>query len=211
MSVRTPARTRLWLIRVQERTVATKTITRICEDLGLQPLQRVKRRRAPRQLTLFEKPNPWDSVQVDVKVVKLASTRAYQYTACDDCTRYRALRLYPHLDQRSSLDFLTEVRRRLPFAIRRVQADHGTEFAFACVLAVEEAGIRHRYIRPPLILAQRVPSGVLKEHNLLVLELPDARTPISLRLSPDTRKLGVKLYWLRISAEPKHSDLDQPR
>jgi hypothetical protein len=56
-----------------------------------------------------------------------------------------------------------------------------------------------------------IPSGVLKEHNLLVLDLPDARTPISLRLSPDTRKLGVKLYWLRISAEPKLSDLDQPR
>jgi hypothetical protein len=38
-----------------------------------------------------------------------------------------------------------------------------------------------------------IPSGVLKEYNLLVLDLPDARTPISLRLSPDTRKLGVKL------------------
>jgi transposase len=38
-------RTRLWLIRVHERRVATKTITRICEDLGLPPLQRLKRRR----------------------------------------------------------------------------------------------------------------------------------------------------------------------
>jgi len=122
--------------------------TRICADLGLPPLQRAKRRRAPRQLTLFEKPHPGDSVQVDVKVVKLAGTKAYQYTACDDCTRYRVLRLYRHLDQRSSLDFLAEVRRQLPFAIRRVQTDHGSEFAFAFVLAVEQAGIQHRYIRP---------------------------------------------------------------
>jgi transposase InsO family protein len=141
-------RTRLWLIRVHERAVATRTITRICEDLGLPPLQRVKRRRTPRQLTLFEKPNPGDSVQVDVKVVKLAGTKAYQYTACDDCTRYRVLRLYRHLDQRSSLDFLAEAQRRLPFTIRRVQTDHGTEFAFAFVLAVEQAGMQHRYIRP---------------------------------------------------------------
>jgi len=142
-------RTRLWLIRVHEKTVATKTITRIFEDLGLPPLQRVRRRRrAPRQLTLCEKPNPGDSVQVDVKVVKRAGTKAYQYTACDDCARYRVLRLYRHLDQRSSLDFLAEVRRRLPFAIRRVQTDHGTEFAFAFVLVVEQPGIRHRHIRP---------------------------------------------------------------
>ena len=40
-------RTRLWLIRVHERTVATKTITRICEDLGLPPLQRVKAEPGP--------------------------------------------------------------------------------------------------------------------------------------------------------------------
>ena len=37
--------------------MATKTITRICDELGLRPLQRPKRRRAPRQLPLFEKPN----------------------------------------------------------------------------------------------------------------------------------------------------------
>jgi len=158
------SRTRFWLIRLHERAVATKTITRICEDLGLPPLQRVKRRRAPRQLTLFEKPNPGDSVQVDVTVVTLAGTKAYQYTACDDCTRYRVLRLYRHLDQRSSLDFLAEVRRRLPFAIRRVQTDHGTEFAFAFVLAVEQAGIRHRYIRPrcSLSFTQESPRKALR-------------------------------------------------
>lgn len=56
-----------------------------------------------------------------------------------------------------------------------------------------------------------IPSGVLKEHNLLVLDLPDARTPNSLRLSRDKRTLGVKLYWLRISPEPKPSGLERPR
>lgn len=32
--------------------------------------------------------------------------------------------------------------------IRKIQTDHGAEFAFAFVLAVERRGIRHRYIRP---------------------------------------------------------------
>lgn len=58
------------------------------------------------------------------------------------------LRLYRELNQRSSLDFLAEVRRALPFAIRRLQCDNGTEFSLAFALAVQEAGAQLRYIRP---------------------------------------------------------------
>src|SRR5262249_8262763 len=87
-------RTRIWLLRVHQVKVATKTITRICDDLGLPPVQRPKRRRGGRQLKLFEEATPGESVQVDVKVIKLGNTKAYQYTACDDCTRFRVLRLY---------------------------------------------------------------------------------------------------------------------
>ena len=75
-------------------------------------------------------------------------TKAYQYTACDDCTRYRVLRLFPRLNTRNSVDFLAELRRVLPFSIQKVQTDHGTEFSFDFVLAVELAGLRHRYIKP---------------------------------------------------------------
>jgi hypothetical protein len=63
----------------------------------------------------------------------------------------------------------------------------------------------------PRTYSMPIPSGVLKEDSLLVLDLPDATSLNSLRLSPDTRKLGVKLYWLRISAEPKLSDPERPR
>jgi transposase InsO family protein len=58
------------------------------------------------------------------------------------------LRLYRRLHHRSSLAFLTELQRAFPFPVRRLQCDHGQEFSFAFVLAVEAAGIRHRYIRP---------------------------------------------------------------
>jgi transposase InsO family protein len=44
--------------------------------------------------------------------------------------------------------FGTEVRRRFPFAIRKVQTDHGAEFSLEFVLTLQAAGIRHRYIRP---------------------------------------------------------------
>ncbi len=58
------------------------------------------------------------------------------------------LRLYPRLNHYASLDFLAHLRRRLPFAIRQLQTDNGAEFSLAFALTVQEAGIRHRYIRP---------------------------------------------------------------
>src|SRR5262245_7572629 len=96
----------------------------------------------------FEKAEPGESVQVDVKFVKIAGRWAFQYTALDDCTRFRVLRLYRRLHQHSSLAFLGELTRALPFRIRKLQCDNGREFPLEFVLAVEAAGIRHRYIRP---------------------------------------------------------------
>ena len=46
------------------------------------------------------------------------------------------------------MDFLSELRRVLPFSIQKGQTDHGTEFSFDFVLAVELARLRHRYIKP---------------------------------------------------------------
>jgi transposase len=65
-------RIRIWLMRVHQVKVAAATISRICDDLGLPRPRCPKRRRSPRQLKLFEKPKPGDSIQVDVKVVKVA-------------------------------------------------------------------------------------------------------------------------------------------
>ena len=123
------------------------TIQRVFGDLGLPYLRRT-RKRAPRQLKLFEKAEPGESVQVDVKFVKIAGQWAFQYTALDDCTRFRVLRLYRRLYHGSSLAFLAELRRAFPFPIRRLQCDNGREFPLEFALAVEAAGIRHRYIRP---------------------------------------------------------------
>jgi transposase-like protein len=75
-------------------------------------------------MKLFEKDEPGESVQVDVKFVKIAGRWAFQYTALDDCTRFRVLRLYRRLHQSSSLTFLTELCRAFPFRIRKLQCDN---------------------------------------------------------------------------------------
>jgi len=83
-------------------------------------------------------------VQIDAKEVRVAGQKCFQYTALDDCTRYRVLRFYPRKYHGTSIDFLATVRQALPFPIRKVQVYNGGEFP----LTVQEAGIRLRYIKP---------------------------------------------------------------
>lgn len=89
---------------------------------------------------------PGDCIQVDVKEVKVAGQKCFQYTALDDCTRYRFLRLYRKKDHHTSLQFLSVIRQHCPFAVRKIQVDTGTEFSLA--FAVQAAGMRLRYIKP---------------------------------------------------------------
>ena len=121
--------------------------TRICQRLGYPPLSR-KPQRHPRQLSLFSRERPGDCVQVDVKEVRVAGTKCFQYTAIDDCTRYRILRLYPRKNQQTSHLFFSTLRAALPFPIRKLQVDNGTEFPLAFALTVQQAGMRLRYIKP---------------------------------------------------------------
>src|SRR5262245_12810214 len=84
----------------------------------------------------------------NVKFVRVNRQRFFQYTALDDCTRFRVLRLYRYLNHRSSLAFFRELREAMPFPIRKIQCDNGSEFPLEFSLSVQAAGIRHRYITP---------------------------------------------------------------
>jgi hypothetical protein len=61
--------------------------------------------------------------------------------------RYRMLRPYPRQNQYASLHFLEELRRQLPFAIRKLQCDNGSEFPLAFKLASDEP--RRRTVGSP--------------------------------------------------------------
>ncbi len=74
-------------------------------------------------MKLFEKDEPGESVQVDVKFVKSPGGE-HVSNRLDDCTRFRVLRLYRRLHQSSSLTFLTELCRAFPFRVRKFQCDN---------------------------------------------------------------------------------------
>src|SRR5438552_6360614 len=112
------ARTRLWLQRVHGVRLAMGTLQRVFRDVGLPRLRRT-RKREPRQMKLFKKAGTGRSIQVDVKYVQIAGRWAFQYTALDDCTRFRVLRLYRRLHHGSSRAFLGSSHEPSPSPSRR--------------------------------------------------------------------------------------------
>jgi transposase len=207
-------RTRIWLECVHRIRVAAATIRRICHRLGYPSLRRKPSRR-PRQLMLFSRERPGDCVQVDVKEVKVAGTKCFQYTAIDDCTRYRVLRLYPQKNQQTSHTFFTTLRTTLPFPIRKLQVDNGTEFPLAFALTVEQAGMRLRYIKP------RCPEQNGKSNAVIALmrrnfgvgrHLPASRRRPRHCSPGNTATTTTASPWpSRASLRPKNSPRSRPR
>ena len=75
-------------------------------------------------------------------------TKRYQYTAIDDATRVRALKIYPRHNQANACDFVDYFIEKFPFRIHTVRTDRGHEFQAKFHWHVEDKGIRHVYIKP---------------------------------------------------------------
>jgi hypothetical protein len=89
-------------------------------------------------------------LQIDVKFLEIIAgsrKRLYQFTAIDDCTRIRVLKIYDVCNQKSAIRFVDEVVRRLPFRVLAIQTDNA-EFQSNFHWRLEEHDIRHVYIQP---------------------------------------------------------------
>ena len=73
----------------------------------------------------------------------------YQFTAVDDCTRYRVLRIYKRRTAANTLDFLDGVMEEMPFPVQRIQTDRGREFfALKVQQKLKEYHIKFRPNKP---------------------------------------------------------------
>ncbi|MDP9301267.1 MAG: integrase core domain-containing protein [Actinomycetota bacterium] len=72
----------------------------------------------------------------------------YQFTAIDDCTRIRVLRIYDRLDQKTAIQFVDYVLEKLPFRVEVIQTDNGAEFQAQFHYHVLDRGIGHVCIKP---------------------------------------------------------------
>lgn len=90
-------------------SLSLATIHKVFIRAGVGPLKRPPRLKRSKR---YARPIPGECVQMDT--CKIAPG-LFQYTAVDDCTRCRVLRVYPRRIARNTLDFLDAVMEELIF------------------------------------------------------------------------------------------------
>ncbi len=147
-----PERIMWYLERYHGIKTSESTVYRTLVRNGMRRLPRNSGRRTI-HTRRYSKGVPGHHIQVDVKFVTLRSfegnrVRRFQYTAVDDATRIRALKVYPRHNQQNAIKFIDYVIDKFPFRIHTVRTDRGHEFQAQFHWHVEDKGIRHVYIKP---------------------------------------------------------------
>lgn len=144
-----PIRIVWYLERYHGITIADATVYRILRRHGLNRLPTRVGRRAV-HTHRYAKQVPGHHVQVDVTFLKLlgkngTTTRRYQYTAIDDATRIRALKVHTRHTQKNAIHFLDDVIKQFPFRIHTVRTDRGHECQAQFHWHLADRGLRHVY------------------------------------------------------------------
>ena len=147
-----PHKISMYLKRYHDVAVSPSGVWRTLKRLEMSRLPASQRyKRHVDRWKRYEKRLPGHRVQIDVKFISpLKGTRKkhYQFTAIDDCTRIRVLRIYDRLNQQSAIRFLDYVLEKLPFTVQVIQTDNGAEFGSQFHYHVLDRGIGHVYIKP---------------------------------------------------------------
>ena len=92
---------------------------------------------------------PGDLVQVDTADIRLLPGVVYKhFTARDVVCRWDSVAVYQRATARSAASFLDGVLERMPFPVRAIQVDGGSEFKADFERACQERGIR-LFVLPP--------------------------------------------------------------
>ena len=109
-----------YLRRFHQLSVARSSVHRIL-GIGLNRLPANQKHRPHRvRWQRYEKPQPGHRLQLDVKFLERlpgSRKRLYQFTAIDDCTRIRLLKVFVACNQATAVPFIDDVLRRLPFRV----------------------------------------------------------------------------------------------
>jgi transposase InsO family protein len=148
-----PWKIKMYLQRYHDIHLCSSGVWRILKKLQINRLpgnQRYKKHET--RWKRYEKPVPGHRLQVDVKFLEripgTTRKRYYQFTAIDDCTRLRVLKIYERNNQKTAIQFIDYVLSRLPFRTQVIQTDNGAEFQAQFHWHVLDKGINHVYIKP---------------------------------------------------------------
>jgi hypothetical protein len=147
-----PARIAWSLERYFGMKLSTSGAYCVLKRHGMEILPKGKRMRPVKSFKRYEKKVPGHRVQIDFKFLNFQKDgqkiRRYQFTAIDDATRARVLRVYERHTQANAIDFVNQVRASFPFRIHTIQTDNGHEYQAKFHWHCKDLGIRHVYIKP---------------------------------------------------------------
>jgi transposase InsO family protein len=147
-----PWKIKMYLQRYHDIRVCSSGIWRILKKLNINRLPyNQKYKKHELRWKRYEKPIPGHRIQIDVKFlerIKDTRKRYYQFTAIDDCTRLRVLKIYEKNNQEAAIQFVDHVLSRLPFRAEVIQTDNGSEFQEQFHWHILDKGINHVYIKP---------------------------------------------------------------
>jgi transposase InsO family protein len=142
-----------YLQRYHQITISSGGVYHVLKRNNLNRLPQNQRKRSISTVHRYEKQVPGHHVQIDVKFLFFKDDagkriKRFQYTAIDDATRIRALKIYDRHNQQNAIDFVDYVVEKFPFRIHTVQTDNGHEFQSKFHWHLNDIGINHRYIKP---------------------------------------------------------------
>ncbi len=123
-----PHKIAMYLKRYHDISVSPSGVWRILKRLDLRLPSSQRHKPHQQWWKRYEKPQPGHQVQVDVKFITpigAAGKKYHQFTAIDNCTRLRVLRIYPRCNQKTAIQFLDYLLARLPFPVDSIQTDNG--------------------------------------------------------------------------------------
>jgi len=145
-------RIKYYLERYHDIIISESSVTRTLVRYKINRLPKTASKRTL-HTKRYSKDTPGHHVQVDVKFISLLDAdrkriRRFQYTAIDDATRIRALKIYSKHNQQTAIEFIDYVENKFPFRIHTIRTDRGHEFQAKFHWHVEDKGMRHIYIKP---------------------------------------------------------------
>ena len=146
-----PMRIVWYLARYHNIKISDATVSRILRRHGMNRLPRGTRMRKV-HTKRYQKQVLGHHIQMDVKFLTFIGkegekVRRFQYTAIDDATRVRALKIYEKHTQANAIDFTDHIIEKFPFRIREIRTDNRHEFQAKFHWHVEDLGIRYAYIK----------------------------------------------------------------
>lgn len=149
----------LILERDYRLVLSPSTIGRVLKDNGLIEESRLVKGAKRRRRTIWHIPrlrvsreqryqSPGNLLQIDTKRIIILGQTFYQFTAVDCFTKIGYSKIYWQATSANAQDFLTGLLAKLPFKIKNIQTDNGSEFLLEFHKECRQRGITHYFSRP---------------------------------------------------------------